>query len=238
MKILSWNIDCKIGQNGVWNYIRTHIKPDFALLQECRVPVENFEVQNNLLLNVIGGTRNWGSCIYSKDCKVDEVSFSPEYRGWTTLGEMTPLHFSKPILLISVHAKLAGVPFVVPHLKEMFSKLLNVMKEYENLIIAGDFNAARLFDEVYPQYPAHTKHKLLFDWLENELGLFDCHYKLNGKEVQTMRGKSKYPYQNDHIFVSKSLLTRLKSCTVLANEEIYKLSDHNPVVAEFKVGDN
>lgn len=231
MKVLSWNIDCKTEQDSVWRYILDENKPDFALLQECRYPGKVFEAQNNLILNIIGGTRNWGSGIYSKTQKINEIFETSEYRGWVTLGETVST--INHTLLVSLHAKLAGVPYVVPYLQKLLGSLRPLFKEYENIIIAGDFNAARLYDDVYPQFPAHTKHKLLFEWIEKDLGLVDCHFKLNGKEIQTMRGKSRNPYQNDHIFVSKHLSQRLISCKVLANKEIIKLSDHNPIVAEF-----
>lgn len=230
MKVVSWNIDCKAEQNGVWSDIINEIDPDLALLQECRIPKINFEEDSSIMLNTIGGTRNWGSCIYSKRNKIKELDIDPLYRGWVALGEVaTSLG---PILIVSLHAKLAGVKYVVPYLTELLGSIRQLIGRYQYAIVAGDLNAARLYDEIY-RHPKYAKHQLLFDFIEKELGLVDCHFIRHGKEIQTMRGKSKHPYQNDHIFVSKPLSEMATSCEVLSNDKILTLSDHNPVIAEF-----
>jgi hypothetical protein len=77
------------------------------------------------------------------------------------------------------------------------------------------------------------QHKLLFDWLDKEW--FNCSRKFYNEEVQTMRGNSKHPYQNDHLYADKTLGGKLVSCRVLEDETIKALSDHNPLIAQFRL---
>ena len=68
-----------------------------------------------------------------------------------------------------------------------------------------------------------------------DLGFKDCIAETYTDYVQTHRHNlSKFPWQIDHFFVSEKLFKSLTNLEVIENEEILKLSDHNPIVAEFK----
>ena len=58
--------------------------------------------------------------------------------------------------------------------------------------------------------------------------------------AQTLRwsGNPSTPYHCDGIFVPRTWLPRLKSCRVVRGSRWTKLSDHNPVVAEFQTVPN
>jgi hypothetical protein len=45
----------------------------------------------------------------------------------------------------------------------------------------------------------------------------------------------KYPFQDDHLFVSHDLAHCVKSCHVLDNESTRGLSDHLPVVVDIRI---
>ena len=68
------------------------------------------------------------------------------------------------------------------------------------------------------------------------LGFYDCIKKSYPDYVQTYRaGRGDYPWQLDHMFATESLYDRLESVHIVANAATIKASDHNPIVAEFKL---
>jgi hypothetical protein len=60
---------------------------------------------------------------------------------------------------------------------------------------------------------------------------FDCFRKFHAGEEQTyFRKNSRWPFQDDHIFVSQDLADKVEKCYVLNNDDqLKKFSDHLPV---------
>jgi len=228
MKVVTWNIDFKTDKSQLWDYIDTEIHPDILFVQECKEYPSSYQG----IGRHIGGTRLWGSVVLSKKYSLEPI-YLPNHLGWVTGAKLEIEDY--PVLVFSVHAKLKNIGgYVVPHLTHIFTEIMLAVDDYEYLVIGGDFNAARLYDDVYPQ-PAQNQHRTFFNWLERELHLMSV---TGQEETQTMRGKSKHPYQNDHIYVSKSMSELLTHAQVLADDVICKLSDHNPVAAEFNLKDS
>lgn len=87
--------------------------------------------------------------------------------------------------------------------------------------------SSRLAEKVWPRHG----HGPFFERLSKSI-FFDCHQALHGREEQTiLRKGSKYPFQDDHLFVSHDLASNVRSCFTLDNEIVRSLSDHIPVVA-------
>ena len=65
-----------------------------------------------------------------------------------------------------------------------------------------------------------------------------CHDGDGCTHVRTRRDPRypNVPYQNDYLFASTQLSSRLITCEVLATDEWFSISDHAPIVAEFAVG--
>ena len=167
--------------------------------------------------------------VLSKKCSLEPI-YLTNHIGWVA-GAKFEIEDYK-FLVFSVHAKLKGIgKYVVPHLKNIFNDIMMSADDFQYIIIGGDFNAARLYDDVY-FHLAEYKHRNFFNWLETDLNLISVTGK---EETQTMRGNSTHPYQNDHIYVSKSMSELLTNSQVLADDVISKLSDHNPVAADFKL---
>lgn len=96
-------------------------------------------------------------------------------------------------------------------------------------IVGGDLNTARLCEKVWPG------HGPFFERLSDSI-FFDCFQKFHEKEEQTFfRKGSKNPFQDDHIFVSKNLAEKVKTCYVLNNENTRNLSDHIPIICEIDI---
>lgn len=225
MKVVTWNIDFKTDKSKLWDYIDNKINPDILMLQECRTFPDSYQGVGKH----IGGTRLWGSVVLSKKYTFQSIPI-PKHAGWVAGAKVESDDFE--LLVFSLHAKLKDIGrYVVPHLKNIFNEMMVSAGNAQNIIIGGDFNAARLYDSVYSQ-PVEASHKKFFEWLETNLNLVSV---TGSEEIQTMRGNSKYPYQNDHIYVNKNMSELLKGSQILFDEQIKQLSDHNPVIAEFNL---
>ncbi len=225
MKIVTWNMDCwkrdVSRHDEAWAYLVEELRPDIALLQEVRPPA-SFE-GNNLLYTAIGGSRRWGSAIFTNGLPIHGIPIE-NHKGWVVAGEILLPNNSKAVA-VSIHARFIERE-VFPHLNYLFDDLSPVLEE-QTFIVGGDLNAARLIDEVY----GTRCDSEFFDRIESS-GFFNCHRKFHAKEQQTFWGKTKYPYQDDHLFVSEHLKEQVLSCDTLDYERIRKLSDHSPVLAE------
>ena len=109
---------------------------------------------------------------------------------------------------------------------------LFVKKEIrEWLLIGGDFNADEEFDNKQPG----KSHHIFFERLK-DFGLYDCRQKFNKERAQTLRHKSSdFAWQNDYLFAGKKLYENSISCEVIDDKKLYDISDHNPLIAEFKI---
>jgi len=229
MKVMIWNIDCKkkSDKSKLWDYLDQELHPDILLVQECKEYPSSYQG----IGEHIGGTRLWGSMVLSKKYALEPI-YIPKHLGWVVGAKLEIENYS--LAIFSVHAKLIDIGrYVVPHLTQIFTDIMMAANDYQYLIIGGDLNASRRYDDVYSN-PAQYKHRNFFNWLETDLHLVSATGK---EERQTMRGNSTHLYQNDHIYVSKNMRELLTNAQVLANDVISQVSDHNPVVAEFNLND-
>jgi len=68
-------------------------------------------------------------------------------------------------------------------------------------------------------------------------GFYEAHWAIHGKEVQSFWGRqAKEKYQDDHFFVTNAWASRVRSCNVVDNEVVRRVSDHGPVVLDLDVG--
>jgi endonuclease/exonuclease/phosphatase family metal-dependent hydrolase len=105
------------------------------------------------------------------------------------------------------------------------------------VVIGGDFNIS--VSHAPGSWRATRKGELaIHARLADEFGLVNCWQAANpGRPPdQTLRwtGDRTTPYHCDGIFVPGAWRERLGSCVVLAGGEWDCLSDHNPIVAEFR----
>lgn len=99
------------------------------------------------------------------------------------------------------------------------------------VLVGGDFNSARRFDEVY----GGKKHAGFFEAMA-AAGFHEPHWRIHGKEVQSFWGRqAKEAYQDDHFFVSESWAGRVRECRVVDDAVVRRVSDHGPVVLEIEV---
>lgn len=88
-------------------------------------------------------------------------------------------------------------------------------------VLGGDFNSSRSIAKWHEQYLTGL----------SELGCFDCHWRIHGRDVQSFWGhQAKAAYQDDHIFTSNALGTFVRHCKVIDTPETRRLSDHGAAV--------
>jgi hypothetical protein len=113
MKIVTWNMSRRHQEAG-WAYLLNEINPDIALLQEV-YPPDRFKT-SHLLYTPIGGSRNWGSAVYTSNFPIREVRVE-RYRGWVAAG-VIQLHEGFSIIAVSIHAQIIK-NYVFPNLTWM-----------------------------------------------------------------------------------------------------------------------
>jgi exonuclease III len=106
-----------------------------------------------------------------------------------------------------------------------------------DLVLGGDFNVAVGYRESTDPIRFLRGERELLNRLTDEFGLVSSWQAANpGRRLaQTLRWMRNpaAPYHWDGIFVPRSWLPRLVSCRVVRGSRWTRLSDHNPVVAEF-----
>jgi len=226
LKVITWNLGFwqhRSLHDAAWTYLIDQIKPDLALLQEVNPP----KLHNEEHLSFREIHQNWGTALYTRNMPIEELRIAEEYPNRVAASiRIAP---TKRILAVSVHAPIVNGR-VFPYLDEIFDNIEGTVTG-NTFTVGGDLNTARLAEKAWPRHG----HGPFFEKLKNNI-FFDCHQMAQGHEEQTIfRGNSKYPFQDDHLFVSHDLAANVKSCYVLNNDVVRSLSDHIPLVAEIDV---
>jgi hypothetical protein len=99
-------------------------------------------------------------------------------------------------------------------------------------IVAGNFNMCETFDS-WKGGPRGNRQYL--DRM-SQLGLVDCLRAAKGVLTPTLRQiKGPVTSQNDYLFVTEVLHSRMTACDVGPRERVFegRLSDHLPIIADF-----
>jgi endonuclease/exonuclease/phosphatase family metal-dependent hydrolase len=186
----------------------------------------------------MAGNNGWGSAVFSRTGTVRRLAI-PGFAGWVVGAEFTGASWqagaADPLLAFSVHAPSGGQSY-----QRQVNRVLDEIKRLageREVVIGGDFNLT-VSHWSGPGRPACKGELAIQARLAGEFGLVNCWQAANpGRPPdQTLRwtGDRATPYHCDGIFVPGSWRDRLASCVVLAGDEWDRLSDHNPVVAEFR----
>jgi hypothetical protein len=116
----------------------------------------------------------------------------------------------------------------------LWASLRSIDLQLDDLwVVAGDFNLSETFD-AWRGGPRGNREYL--DRMA-ALGMTECLRKMKGQLTPTFRNPSggKVTHQIDHLFVTNSLLSRLKFCDTGNPEKVFgkSLSDHLPIMADF-----
>jgi exonuclease III len=238
LKIAIWNMaywSHKKHLAEAWNYLIEDLQCDVILTQES-MPDYSIINKENFIYDVIGGNRAWGSGVYCQNYKIKEYHIKTSFPGAVTAAEIEISEKVK-LIFISVYGlfeTIGTVNYAIPNMHRILSDLTEVLessKSKNRIILAGDLNASIQIDESYKT----KSHKILFDRIE-AFNLVNCFDDYFSDYIQTHRhSRSDKPWQNDYIFLSKKLKSRLKTCVVDNSELVKRLSDHNPVIIEIEI---
>jgi len=239
LKLATWNMafwSHKTCHEEAWKYLIEEIDADIYLFQEA-CPHQELKDTPNFLWFEIGGNRNWGTGIYSKKYPIQHLPIQTGYTGSLVVGEVTITN-DVELTIISLYGlleKIGGTAYAITTLHRMLSDLTGILNGHiggnRKIVLGGDLNASIQCDIYY----GGKAHQLLFQRLE-DFKLKNCFAPFFNDFVQTHRhNRSNEPWQNDYFFISKTLFKNLKSCVVLDNETVRRLSDHNPVLIELEL---
>lgn len=180
----------------------------------------------------------WGSAVFSRTGSVQPISV-PGFTGWVVGAEIGGASWqagiADPLLAFSIHAPVFKGSYSKP-VNTILDEIKKVAGNHE-VVFGGDFNLT-VSHWSGSDRPVSKQDLAIQARLADEFGLLNCWQASNPDQPlhQTLRwtGDPTFPYHCDGIFVPKSWQDRLESCVVLAGDEWNRLSDHNPVVAQFR----
>jgi exonuclease III len=150
LKIVTWNMaywSHKKFVNQAWAYFFEKIDADIYLFQES-YPSEYWKNSDNFLWFGIGGTRNWGTGIYSKKYPLEHLEIKNNHIGSLVLAEVKVTDEWK-LTVISLYGsmeKLGNTVYAITTLHRMLSDLTGVLNGHfggrRQIILGGDFNAS------------------------------------------------------------------------------------------------
>ena len=238
MKCLVWNMDYWKRTNEqrekAWEYI-AGVDADICLLNECS---DDSHYDHSIHVKDTGA---WGTGVFSKH-ELTEITEITKQRKVLPIIKSHPASlvptnltlYDKNIIAISLYGKIDQDGFAITTLHRSLSDLTPIFSQRMKarwLLIGGDFNADPLIDVQQNDSAHHIFYERLKDFK-----LHDCCKKFNPERVQTIRHpSSNKKWENDRLFAGKYLYDRLISCEVIDDPNLYELSDHNPIIAEFNL---
>ncbi len=230
IKIATWNMaywQHKAYLEDAWQYFVNEIDADFFLFQEARPSKEIQNDKSHFIWNEIGGTRPWGSGVYSKKYKLSEEVINTHLKGTFTVANAEIDNIK--LTLISLYGLMTDT-YSITNLHRILSDLTLLFDGKvggkRNVILGGDLNASTQFDSIQ-----NKSHEIFFNRLE-DFNLQNA-YKLSGNKshVQTLRfAGSNIPWQNDYFFISKPIAKGFKSYNIIDDDSVRIYSDHNILV--------
>lgn len=238
MKIVTWNMDFwkrDLNQRKLgWEYLWGKIDPDIAILQEI-VPTEECYEKFYVIYHELDEKRKWGTAIVSKHRIRREINFNNSYPGSSGLI-VAEIKLSDSFILtvVNIYGLIDPEGYATTTMHHILSDLTTTIHKTSgrNIILGGDFNVSEQWDIKYKNQ--HPMHKLVFNRLEN-FGLINCTKRFFNTHVQTHKhSRSSFEWQNDYIFISEKMVDKVTDCEVINNSQITDLSDHFPVLVDFR----
>lgn len=173
----------------------------------------------------------------------NELAFVHRADGWLSAAEVD-LPLIGKTHIISVHSPAYEIPadwlkgIDISAIRLKLNKdiwLLDVLFYFlrnrlgSQLIVGGDFNYSRLLDD--PRKPSGNNE--FFDRIAQE-GFVSLHRKFHSADEQTFFKEGKREHQLDYLYADSPVARHAVSCKVVPNADLKEMSDHAPLVAEFR----
>jgi hypothetical protein len=216
-----------------------------VLAQECRLPEVTRAVRrppdegDAVLWTAVTG-RRWGSAILLRGRRGRPLTV-PGFEGWVVGVELAEsiAVAGRPLRLFSIHCP-AGERGYVRTMHAILDRIARLRADAD-LVLGGDFNVAVGHRQPGERLRVTAGERTILDRLAEEFDLISCWQTANpGRRLaQTLRwsGDRLAPYHCDGIFAPAAWTPRLALCRVVTGSRWARLSDHNPIVAEFTAED-
>jgi len=235
LKIVTWNCNGALRKKF---YTLDQFNADIIIVQECENPngikhLEYTQWAKNYLW--IGDSKNKGIGIFARHgIQLEALDWSNQYKDHT-VKYFLPCKVNSEFTLLAVwnhHNNSPNFGYI-----GQFWKYLQVNRTlFENIIIAGDFNSNKIWD----QWDRWWNHTDVFNDLEM-LGIHSLYHSFTneyqGQEsIPTffLQRKIEKPYHIDYILASSNIARKLKNVEVGSIENWIKISDHLPMMIELK----
>lgn len=236
LKIISWN--CNGALRNKFDNL-SDFNADIIIIQECENPAETKHKEyinwaENYLW--IGDTKNKGIGIFAKkNIELKKLSWSDNFKDHK-VKHFLPCSINGNFNLLAVWTHQNKSP-TFGYIGQLW-KYIQINKAHlNNGLIIGDFNSNKIWDK----WDRWWNHSDVVTEL-NTIGIESLYHKYYQEEqgVETrptffLQRKLEKPYHIDYVFGSKEFVTGLKTMELGQIKEWLKLSDHLPIICEFKL---
>jgi endonuclease/exonuclease/phosphatase family metal-dependent hydrolase len=258
LRVVVWNV---AANDRAWAAL-DRLQPDICLLNEAVVPSDRSGVWSALgTRGRDGKVRRWTTAVVSKWPACTITDARPQWRqskrevpfecsrpgSWAAAIVDTPLGRVSSVSLYGLLDELSDAS-VHRSLSEL-SPIVDDPRYNKLVLLGGDLNTGTQGTERDARF--NDRERNVLERIA-ALGLVDCVVAkrppgrlaectcLHGDQcvhVRTRRDRRypDVPYQVDYLYASARLAATLSSCEVLATDEWFEISDHAPIVADFRV---
>ena len=235
MKIVTWNCNGALRKK----FIELHkINADIYIIQECENPKEikhpdYISWADNYIW--IGDTKNKGIGIFAKnEIQLEALNWSNQYKDHT-VKYFLPCRINNAFTILGVWNHKNNSPNF-GYIGQFWKYLQVNKKEFKNIIIAGDFNSNKIWD----QWDRWWNHSDVVKELE-EINIGSLYHSIlkedQGKESKPtffLHRKFEKAYHIDYIFASSDISRKVEHFEIGDFQKWIKLSDHLPIIVELK----
>ncbi|MFN8297167.1 MAG: hypothetical protein U0T69_13295 [Chitinophagales bacterium] len=235
MKIVTWN--CNGAFRNKFENISNY-SADLYIIQECENPAESLhkkykEWASNYIW--LGDTKNKGLAVFARpEIKLEKLNWSNQFNDHQ-VKYFLPCKINQDFDLLAVWTHRNNSPNF-GYIGQLWKYLQINKSELSTTIIAGDFNSNTNWDE----WDRWWNHSDVVNELK-ALGIESIYHKFTGeqqgkesKPTLYFQRKITRPYHIDYIFGAQRFLDNLKKIEIGDSDKWLNISDHMPILFEFK----
>lgn len=264
MRLICWNMRRARADSSAWDYFRDLDADIAALQEVGSVPEDlkrEYSVRTRTPVTKNGGLQRFSTALLVRGEVLDEVPLRSSHPWVNSLldhfsGNLLSYLVTLPdgfkVHLVNVYSPAWPIPKELYDgvdvsgikldqnpdvwLTDLVTAALSNRGEArrDGWLVVGDFNSCVTFD-AWEGGPRGNQ-----EWLDrmSEIGFTECLSAHNGKMVPTFKvaRESNATCQIDKVFATSDLVDRLHHCSVGESSRVFgdSLSDHLPIIAEFK----